>query len=58
MAGISCERERLTGNANERAIARDGLSERFRSCRDNMQNLEQYDGSEKNKGHPTTDAIV
>ena len=57
MAGSSCEREQSTRNAYERAIARIGLSKRFRSFLENMQNPENSDGSEKGMGQKTTDAM-
>ena len=58
MAGILCEGEQPTGDAYEKAVTRVGLSGRFRSFRDNMQNLEHSDGGEKNMGQTTTDGIV
>ena len=58
MAGSSCEGEQKTGGTSERTVAEIGLSKRFRSFCDNVQDSEHSDGSEKDMGKKTTDAIV
>ena len=58
MAGSSCEGEQSTRNAYERTIARFGLSKRLRFFRDNRQNPEHFDRSEKDMGQKTTEAMV
>ena len=58
MAGSSYEKEQSTRNAYEGTIARIGLSKRFRSFRDNVQNPEHSDGSENDMDQKTTDAMV
>ena len=51
------EGEQSTCNAYEKTIARVGLSERFRSFRDNMQNLKPSDENEEDMGQTMTDAM-
>ena len=58
MAGSSCKGEQKTGDADERTVTVIRLSKIFKFFRNNVQNPEQSDGSEKDIGQKTTDAMV
>ena len=56
MAGSSSEGEQPTRDADERTITGTGLSKRFRSFSDNVQNLKHSNRSEEDVGQKTTTA--